>query len=112
MLRTSIVMMSVPGLPDPTLGNFGGILALDVGIFYGHLAYLRPFWYTYVFYGHFVYFVVIWYILWPFGIFYGHLVYFMVIWNILWPFGTFSPFGYVVERKKRKISQPWSVQPL
>jgi hypothetical protein len=86
MLRTSIVMMSVPGLPDPTLGNFGGILALDVGIFYGHLAYLRPFWY--------MYFMVILYILWSFGIFYGHLVYFTAIWYILWSFGIF--YGHSV----------------
>jgi hypothetical protein len=45
----------------------------DVGIFYGHLVYLRS---VGIFYGNSLYFVVIRYILWPFGIFYDHLVYF------------------------------------
>jgi hypothetical protein len=41
----------------------------DLGIFYGHLDFLRPFG---IFYSHLVYFMIIRYILLSLGIFYGH----------------------------------------
>jgi hypothetical protein len=47
-----------------------GLAMDDVGLFYGHLAYVTAILYT----------------LWPFGIFYGYLLY-------------FSPFWYVAPRK-------------
>jgi hypothetical protein len=50
--------------------NLEGLAMEDVGIFNGHLVYLRPF-----------------------GVFYGNLLYFIVIWYI------FSRFWYVVQRK-------------
>jgi hypothetical protein len=59
-------------------GSFWRVLQMgDVGIFYGHLVYLKLFG---IFDSNLVYLMGIWYILQPLGLFYSHLIYFMAIW--------------------------------